>query len=125
MPYDARKDPQHFAGVFVNPGTGPVVGTSAENAEANMRAFVSEIGADEFGGPIGEDEGRYEFEAYGNGRSVSVEMPGLPLDEVRYVGTEDQNIWDFPRLYVDGSSWVWCYAVRSAKRALSGEDDDE
>ena len=125
MPYDARKDPQHFAGVFFNPGTGPVVGTSAELAEANMRAFVSEIGADGFGGPIGEDEGRYAFAVYGEVRMVGVEMPGLPLDEVRYVGTEDQNIWDFPRLYVDGSSLVWCYAVSSAKRALSGENDDE
>lgn len=124
MSYDARKDPQHFAGVFINPGTGPVAGASADYAEANMRAFVQEIGADEFS-PLtgGENEGRYEFEVYRNDRSVSVEMPGLPLDEVRYVGTEDQNIWNFPRLYVDGSSWVWCYAVSSAARALSGEED--
>ena len=123
--YDARQDPQHFAGVFVNPGTGPVDGTSPENATANVRAFVDEIGGDYFDGPLGEDEGRYEFEIGAGERTVIVEMPGLPLAQVRYVGTEDQNIWNYPRLYVDGSSWVWCYAVSIAVSALSGEDEDE
>jgi hypothetical protein len=57
-------------------------------------------------------------------RTVLIEMPGLPLDEVRYVDDDEQNIWDFPRLYVDGGSVVWCYAVKQASRMLSGEDED-
>jgi len=31
-------------------------------------------------------------------------MPGLPIDEVHWMRQHDQNIWDFPRLYVGGSS---------------------
>lgn len=121
--YDARKDPQHIAGVYLNPGTGPVDGTTAEHAEANMQAFVQECGADYYDVVGGENEGRYSFEVGAGERVFEVEMPGLPLDEVRYVGTEDQNIWNYPRLYVDGSSWVWCYGVSMARAIISGEDD--
>ena len=42
---------------------------------------------------------------------VEVQMPGWPLERVRYMQAEDQNIWDFPRLYVGGCSWVWCYGL--------------
>lgn len=93
--YDARKDPQHIAGVYLNPGTGPVDGTTAEHAEANMQAFVQECGADYYDVVGGENEGRYSFEVGAGERVFEVEMPGLPLDEVRYVGTEDQNIGAF------------------------------
>jgi hypothetical protein len=41
---------------------------------------------------------------------------------LRFTGAADQNIWDFPRLYVNGSSWVWIYAVGSVADALHGED---
>ena len=40
-----------------------------------------------------------------------VEMPGLPLEQVRYMGHEGQNARDYPRLYVDGASWLWEFAV--------------
>lgn len=38
-------------------------------------------------------------------------MPGLPLDKVRYVKGEKRSILEFPRLYVDGSSWIWYIAT--------------
>ncbi|MET9402659.1 hypothetical protein [Kitasatospora sp. NPDC002965] len=38
-------------------------------------------------------------------------MPGLSLDQVRWMNEPDQNIWNYPRLFVDGSSWVWWYAL--------------
>lgn len=41
----------------------------------------------------------------------SVDMPSLSLEKIRYMGEKTQNIWDFPRLYVNGSSWVWKYAT--------------
>lgn len=52
-------------------------------------------------------------------------MPGIALENVRYVGADDQNIWDFPRLYVEGSSWVWEFGVRVATRMLDGRDEDD
>lgn len=125
MPYDARKDPQHHSGIFINPGTGPISGASSEEAESNIVKFMTEVGADRYSGPLNEDEGRFEFELAKDAYTVLIEMPGLPLDEVRYTGEDDQNIWDFPRLYVDGGSWIWYIGVDIAKRILNGQEDDD
>ncbi len=38
-------------------------------------------------------------------------MQGFPIEQVRFTDAEDQNIWDSSRLYIDGASWVWRYAV--------------
>ncbi len=38
-------------------------------------------------------------------------MPGFPLDRVRYIEGEKRSILDFPRLYVDGSSWIWYIGI--------------
>ncbi|HEX8726947.1 MAG TPA: hypothetical protein VF737_16270, partial [Gemmatimonadaceae bacterium] len=46
--------------------------------------------------------GRFAFDVVFDGRSVSVLMPGLPLERVRYTGAAGQRISRFPRLYVDG-----------------------
>jgi hypothetical protein len=46
-----------------------------------------------------------------DGNKAEVLMPGLLLSQVRYTGDGYQNIWDYPRLYVDGDSWVWKYAI--------------
>ncbi|WP_232700178.1 hypothetical protein [Brevibacillus daliensis] len=64
------------------------------------------------------DDGRYLFELkthIKSGFSWEVDMPSLPLEQGRYVSEEGQNIQDFPRLYVDGSSWVWKYATVKKK----------
>jgi len=45
-------------------------------------------------------------------------MPGLPLDRVRYIGAPEQNAWRFPRLFVDGNSWLWEFALEIARGAL-------
>ena len=38
-------------------------------------------------------------------------MPGLPLGLVRFVDDVKQNCLEFPRLYVNGNSYYWKYAV--------------
>lgn len=125
MSYDARKDPQPFRGVAINPGTGPVEGTTPENALANMIVLVGDAGVED--AVISRDEkrdkgdGRYGFLVRKGEQGVEVDMPGLPLDEVRYLDIPGQSIWDFPRLYVGGSSWVWCYAVDILADHLSSE----
>ncbi len=105
---------------IVNPGTGPVNGATQENAYDNMVRLMGDliergIEVQRFDRvPEREDgDGRFCYDVFVLDRVVDVEMPGLPLDKVRYMGEEDQDIWDFPRLYVDGSSWVWQYALSS------------
>lgn len=65
----------------------------------------------------GEHDGRYPFYLTVNGVRHVVEMPGIR--EVRYMGEPGQNIFDFPRLFIDGSSWIWSIAIG----VLSDPDD--
>lgn len=104
--------------IFINPGTGAVVGANEENAFNNMRVFIADS-------PIANElyfrraprldygEGRFAFLVIRNGNYntvIEVQMPGWKLSDVRYLG-ENQDPWDFPRLYIDGSSWLWKYAI--------------
>lgn len=109
--------------VHINPGSGPVIQATEQNAIDNMTAFVADL--KERGIEV-HDWDREPAADYGNGRYafavladelVEVQMPGLPLDQVRWLGP-DQDIWQFPRLYVDDSSWIWYFALNTF------DDDD-
>lgn len=110
--------------IIINPGTGKVEG-SQQQALANIGTLLQDSGVDAvkitFAGRL--DNGRYSFVLTHDGREAEVDMPGLPLDQVRFTNAPEQNIWHFPRLYVNGSSWVWCYAVGMLHSALLGEED--
>lgn len=119
--------------IIVNPGTGPIHNATLQNAEANISQLVSDIierlprdlaatsiTATRDPGQDSADDGRYGFTialcltSAGNisyEASRSVEMPGLPLEAVNFGARDDDSAWDFPRLYVDGSSWLWKYAL--------------
>jgi len=124
--------------IIINPGTSNVYGAELEDAETNMQAWITEIPdyksyTCKYSKKKTENywhqypdmaRGRFTFDVTvhlkdGRHFAFEVEMPGLPLDKVRYVSDEGQNIWDFPRLYVDGSSWVWEYSFSDF------EPDDE
>lgn len=112
--------------VVINPGSGPVLGATSVQALANAEVFASEVDAIRVEGPLGtEGDGRWLFRLHRDNRSIEIEMPGLTLDRVRYIDRDNQNIWDFPRLYVEGGSWIWLYGVNIAKRMLDGEEEDE
>ena len=115
--------------LIINPGTGNVFGAELDHALANMKVWMAEIPNTKTAShTYNESRTKEEWDKYPNmarGRflfdvevelhdgkkfSLEVEMPGLPLDKVRFIGAPEQNIWDFPRLYVDGSSWVWKYS---------------
>lgn len=108
--------------ITINPGSGPVEGGTLEHAKANMHAFATDLRE---AGLIAtgltrrenaDSEGRFGYLlTMGDARKLEIEMPGLPLDQVRYVGADDQDIWDFPRMYVDGSSWIWMFAIRACE----------
>lgn len=107
--------------IIINPGSGPVENATYENAAFNICVFANEVGATvQDGGGKDKADGRWLFSLRKDDKVVEMAMPGLRIAEVRYVGEPEQNIWDFPRLYVDGSSWVWEFAARVAFR-----DDDE
>ncbi len=111
--------------VIINPGSGPVEGASIRSAIANTRAFVAELGHSSPRVTVRRerrvpDGGRYAFTLTRGVREVAVDMPGIPLDRVRYV--KGRNAWTFPRLYVDGSSWLWEFAVDIARGLLVDHD---
>ena len=117
--------PGHAVG---NAGAGPITksATNPRDAMRCVKVFAQDVSHHLGGGrvwvlrgPETDKDGRYGF-LLDSGLStlpLEVEMPGLPLADVRYMpdepGNGDQNPWDFPRLYVDGSSWLWKYAVRT------------
>lgn len=113
--------------ILVNPGTGPIEGASESEAVLNMIAWCQDHSWKDicFKRQKSLDKnGRYGFEVWRDsiprGNDIlhsthEVRMPGLPLSKVRFLGG-NQSIRKFPRLYVDGASWVWCYSLL---------DDDE
>lgn len=131
MTFDAREEgivTGSGVGVFLNPGSGPVDGTSEEHALTNLVQLARDLR--ERGLRVGEptrlperDEGgRYGFRLPVEDREHVIDMPGLPVEEVRYLGQESGNIWHFPRLYVDESSWVWKYALNII---IDHDEDDD
>lgn len=102
--------------IFINPGTGSVLGADEHAATENIKALVKDIGIPgvKWKRKIKRDYGcgRFCFVLKSGSKKHEVQMPGIHLDRVRFVGSEGQNIWDFPRLYIDGMSWVWKYALQ-------------
>jgi len=114
--------------VVINPGTGPAQaygdGILLKNAVKNIRVWCKEMGHGYRWErlPKRDEEGRYGFlvthrrpsrrRGAKPGETAecrhTVDMPGLPLAKVRF--TTDQNAWDFPRMYVDDSSWLWAFS---------------
>lgn len=104
--------------IFINPGTGSVEGATEKNARANMKQFMKDCDSSlhwhcrrdkraDYG------DGRFAFKLYCDefeGKKVEIQMPGWELERVRYMGN-GQNPFQFPRLYVDGSSWLWEFAT--------------
>lgn len=107
--------------LVINPGAGPVSGSTLDHAYANMERLLADAGMK--GGefhrdcdPDNEsDDGRFVFLVNIGDEKVSVAMPGIPLRRVRYMGRKYQNAWDFPRLYVDGDSWLWKFAASTLR----------
>ena len=109
-----------------NPGTGPIGDARERDARRNISAFCRELDLPAprvriARSPTADDEvGRYGYVLHRGIRSVSVDMPGLPLERVAL--RPDDNAWHFPRLYVDGSSWLWPLALNSVRRTLLDHD---
>jgi hypothetical protein len=66
--------------------------------------------------PDADYRGRFAFDLVLGRRRVEVLVPGVPMA----VLTDDSAVFQ-PRLYVDGSSWYWQFAIGIAKSALVGD----
>lgn len=98
----------------INPGTGPTDKTREAYAVDNMKHYIIDLAVPcDFVRIPSKDygKGRYAFLVWRKTECHEIQMPGLPLDKVRFMNDPEQNILHFPRLYVDGSSWVWVYAL--------------
>lgn len=101
--------------IIVNPGTGPVAEASESHAIENMKHYITDLGVSCNYIRIPEKdygEGRFAFLVWLGNECHEIQMPGLPLENVRYMDNPNQNPFDFPRLYVDDSSWLWMFAIR-------------
>lgn len=125
----AISENNQVASVIINPGSGPVANSSEDLAAENMKQFSIDCKAEglSFKRVPEKDygEGRFAFEITNGIRTYEIQMPGIHLDQVRYTGAADQNIWNFPRLYVDGSSWVWKFAVQDSPEDWMPEGSGE
>jgi hypothetical protein len=119
-------------GISINPGSGPVDGATEEHATDNIKCLITDVAidADWVRVPQHDSDGRFGYvlfhrETYHyNNRCCFVRMPGIPLSQVRFMDELNQDIWDFSRLYINESSWVWKFAISSVISALA-EDSDE
>jgi hypothetical protein len=98
--------------ILINPGSGSVENGSKEQSEMNIKQFISDLGINgKYEFVRIEKDGRHTYNVWDDNYQHEIEMPAIPLENVRYLGSEGQKIFDFPRLYVDGSSWAWKYAL--------------
>ena len=120
--------------LIINPGTEPVEGATLEHALANMEQLKrdAQLFDDVLQKHLSEKDagGRYSFvlvlpagAGFGGSRAVTIDMPGLPLEQVRYLAQPDQDVWDYPRLYIEGSSFLWIYVVGQLNIALMQEQE--
>lgn len=103
--------------LIINPGSGPVAEATYDHAHRNMCVFVDDVSR-QYGGSVRFEpvdppllgDGRFRFTVYGdNIERHEVDMPGCSLGIA--TGADCASIFDQPRLYVDGSSWLWGFAV--------------
>lgn len=101
----------------VNPGSEEVEDVGFEQAYNNILHYINDCEIELFiqsANCVPEENGRYQFVLKSpllHKLSYEVEMPSLPIDQIRFMNEEEQNIWHFPRLYVNGSSWIWKYGL--------------
>lgn len=107
--------------IFINPGSGQISGLCTKaNAVSNIRALIADIdmpspAVTRSTSPKPDGSGRWSFVLCRGKAKCRIDMPGLPLDAIRYRT-------DCPRLYIEGSSFWWKYVVELARLELMDHD---
>lgn len=106
---------------IINPGTEKQLNTSVDNAYEVVRHIIKDL--DLTGGIVkrrkegDDDRGWYAFTFYKGDRKSEVDIPGIDPEIV----VKGQPFVS-PRLYVNGSSWLYGYALGFINRDLTGEE---
>lgn len=111
---------------FSNPGTDKNPHPTRRQAAENMKQFVADCGLNRISFRATprkdydktEGDGRFAFVMSRTRWSIEIQMPGIPLQTVRYTGGD---AFGFRRLYVNGNSWLWEFAVKEVFRVATEE----
>lgn len=104
--------------LIINPGSEPTDPGDRAQASYNLGCLAADLlaaGATVELPTVAEQaghNGRWACTMEVNGHVREIDMPALPISQVRFMDEPGQSILDFPRLYVDGSSWIWSIAIR-------------
>ncbi|OAP24491.1 MULTISPECIES: recombinase family protein [Amycolatopsis] len=120
--------------VIFSPGSGPLPTADEDTAAANLDAFVADVCArwdytlvaSRRRPEDDRDDGRYVWDLEfrrpnGKHHMCQAAMFGVPRD---YAEGGDSLMFPEPRLYVDGESWVWDFAVGIAAAYFDRNPDD-
>jgi hypothetical protein len=96
--------------IIINPGTEPQAAHCVENAIKTAEHICSHLGIEpsHFSRDASADDGDgwYGFRFTGKGGTAQVKIPGIGPETV--IKGEP---WVSPRLYVNGSSWLYGFAL--------------
>jgi hypothetical protein len=99
--------------IIINPGTFNTPKGDRSQSEHNIKEFIKQLGVDaEYKFIEDCSNGRHSYKIWNDNHSHIVDMPAIPLKDIIYKSGEKRSIFEFPRLYVDGSSWLWEFALR-------------
>jgi hypothetical protein len=101
----------------------PIEGSKEKCADLNIAQLVQDVDLERitYHRDISKDkrDGRFTYQLSHEEKEIQVEMPGLPLERVRYLRKEKKESCDFPQLRVDESSWTWDFAVEVIRYKFS------
>lgn len=103
---------------IINPGTEVRHGATVESATIVADRIASKTKSTVKRAPKDDGDGWFGFEFRRDGRLASVTIPGDDPDQVCA-----NTPWVSRRLYVEGSSWLYGYALNAIERQLSGEEN--
>ena len=103
---------------IINPGTEADDTATEANALKIAERVCADTGATASRHPETDNRGWFGFRFVRDGRSADVDIPGDDPETVC-----QGKPWVSRRLYVEGSSWLYGYAMDAIERQLSGEEN--
>ena len=89
-------------------------------ADRAIAWFIEDLDLGEF---VHEHRGLFHYTLTLGDETMSVVMPGRPLEEIRWIDLPGQGKWtNWPTVKVEAHGRPWLMAVRDATSALTGAD---
>lgn len=102
--------------VIINPGTEASREATEANAGMVAERICADTGSTASRHPEGDRDGWFGFRFARDGRTAEVDIPGDDPDVVC-----EGRPWVSRRLYVEGSSWLYGYALSAIERQFNPE----